>query len=276
VVPSLRDDFFIRVSAKVAARSNLGKKHPRNEDDLDIGSVEVDGKIISWFVVCDGVSRSTNPQLASETGRKIAGGVLQRAALANRAPSEALLREALYLAQAEVAKIQPEPDAIPEYGDPAATIVAAYVKDGEAYIGWCGDSRIYLIETAKSGSLSARLLTRDHTVLNELMDKGGLTLEEAYKQCPSNERHALVQCLMLLPEGEEFAPSFARVSLTKAVCLIGCTDGVWNDVHPMDTLDASRFVSLYTACGGDALNFANAAVACASGVDNDSCAVILL
>jgi serine/threonine protein phosphatase PrpC len=272
-VPSLRDDFFLQASVKVAARSNLGKRHRRNEDYVVLGSIEVDGKTTSWFVVCDGVSRSKNPQAASEIGARVAGDVLKQAALSNEAPNEELLRRAISAAQDAVSVLEPEPNAYPDYGAPASTIVAAFVKDGFAYLGWCGDSRIYSVDSS-GGALTVRQLSRDHSVLNEYLDEG-MSLEQAMAACPANELHAMVQCLVHLSEGEAFKPSFATVSLEHTSCLLGCTDGVWNDAHPMDSSDASKFAEWFTSCQGDALSFATQAVNFASGVDNDTCAVIL-
>ena len=56
----------------------------------------------------------------------------------------------------------------------ATTIVLAYIFDGAAYIANIGDSRAYLL---RSGVLSR--ITKDHTYVNELIDKGLITEEEA-------------------------------------------------------------------------------------------------
>lgn len=338
----IRDDFYINVGPKVAGRSHRGIKHPRNEDCLDIGSVEVGDKTISWTVICDGVSQCTNPQEASSEACRAAGAVLRKAALDNQLGNEGLIHEAIIAAQKAVCAVQPEPIEVQKamcartrdpngylkYGPPACTIVVAYVRDGEAFYGWCGDSRIYTVEQA-GGDLKTRLLTRDHTYLNWVLDR----IQSEKAQCPmaaaaagitdnevacaekylglkyqaallegSSARlddldqdvdvidgmqgivkikngvlHTMVQSLGALPEGYNLKPSFGHIKLDSTVCLFGCSDGVWNDVHPMEVSEApAKYAEMYKQCGGRALEFACIAVNFASGADNNTCGVILL
>ncbi len=56
----------------------------------------------------------------------------------------------------------------------ATTIVTAYIRMNSAYIANIGDSRAYLFRSGKLGQI-----TRDHTYVNELIDKGVITEEEA-------------------------------------------------------------------------------------------------
>ncbi len=59
------------------------------------------------------------------------------------------------------------------------TLVSAFVRDGTAIIANTGDSRAYLI---RNGKVVAR--TKDHSLVQELLDKGEITEEEA-------ERHPM-------------------------------------------------------------------------------------
>ena len=56
----------------------------------------------------------------------------------------------------------------------ATTIVTAYIRMNSAYIANIGDSRAYLFRSGKLGQI-----TRDHTYVNELIDKGVITEDEA-------------------------------------------------------------------------------------------------
>ena len=56
----------------------------------------------------------------------------------------------------------------------ATTIVTAYIRMNSAYIDNIGDSRAYLFRSGKLGQI-----TRDHTYVNELIDKGVITEDEA-------------------------------------------------------------------------------------------------
>jgi len=350
---SLRDDFFILVSHEVAARSNIGGHgHDRNEDSCDCGTVTIgDDRTINWFVVCDGVSTSKNPQEASEVAVTTASALLKEAALANEPASAELLARAIDAAWHAVEKVKPELRAKPEYTNPATTMVLAYSVSGEdPWIGWCGDSPAYGIYRTDNGFV-ARKVVIEHTVLNDVLkeidadkpegeerpvetlaqqqSRGEKYLAEKYKRAfeagdeaamkkllkdiyveklsdrykaaaKANDEtvtkqmmhdigahiaeggavefvsmHTMVECLTLLPEGVSIEPSFARIPRENLVCLLGCSDGVGNDVHPMDSIDAPMLADMYVNSHGDALAFVDAAVAAASGTDNDTAAAIM-
>ncbi len=60
------------------------------------------------------------------------------------------------------------------FGQMGSTVVAMMIQHAFAYIAWVGDSRAYLL---RNGRL--RMLTRDHTVVQIMVDRGELTLAEA-------------------------------------------------------------------------------------------------
>jgi serine/threonine protein phosphatase PrpC len=91
------------------------------------------------------------------------------------------------------------------------------VQDGYAFWSHVGDSRFYLV---RKGQLHAR--TRDHTVVQELVDAGKLH-EDAVSSHP--ERNRLLQCL-----GGVHAPRVeptARMRLERDDLLLLCSDGLW-------------------------------------------------
>lgn len=273
-----RDDFIIELGAKLLARSNLGKTHERNEDYAALDFVEVDGGRVIWFVVADGLSTCQNPQDASVEACRAASDFLRQAALNGQSGSEDLMRKAVDAAQAAVVAVRPELNADPTYSPPATTVVLAYIKDGEATIGWCGDSRIYAVyrSGAEPDAFVDKLLTRDHTLLNEKIDQDGISLADAFTQFSVQELHTMVQCLGEVPEGESFAPSFARIKIEPDLaCLFGCSDGAWNDVHPMNADQSTVFARMFKETAGDARAFANEVLDHASGADNNTIAVVV-
>ena len=62
----------------------------------------------------------------------------------------------------------------PGMGPMGATVVALYIDRALAHLAWAGDSRAYLLRRQR-----LRLLTRDHTVVQDLVDQGILSPEEA-------------------------------------------------------------------------------------------------
>jgi serine/threonine protein phosphatase PrpC len=264
----------------LAARSSIGNgsrhAHSRNEDFAALDVVEVDGKPVILAAVADGLTTCTNPPRASEVACKVAIEKLRVGALGGEKDSAKLVQVAMEAAQAAVIAVMPEPGADSESLPPSAAIVMAYIKNDEAYLGWCGDSRIYAIERNADGAYAVQQLTRDHTMLNEMVDSGQMTVAEACARLTVHELHTMVQCLGEVPEGDVFAPSYRVVKIEPSmVGLFLATDGAWNDEHPMDARESALFPEDYAATAGNALAFAEKVLKRASGEDNVTIAVIL-
>ena len=56
------------------------------------------------------------------------------------------------------------------------TIVVCWVLGQKAYIAWCGDSRCYLYHPQNG----LKQLTKDHSLVQEMIDKGEITEQEAF------------------------------------------------------------------------------------------------
>lgn len=70
----------------------------------------------------------------------------------------------------------------PETMGMGTTLVLCWILKDKAYIAWCGDSRCYVFNP-HSG---LKPLTKDHSYVQELIDKGELTEEEALTHPDSN------------------------------------------------------------------------------------------
>jgi len=64
------------------------------------------------------------------------------------------------------------------------TVVAGLVVDGEVHYGWVGDSRAYLVNGVRE---SIELLTKDHGVVQELLDRGEVDDVAAHVHPRGNE-----------------------------------------------------------------------------------------
>ncbi|MDR2636892.1 MAG: serine/threonine-protein phosphatase [Zoogloeaceae bacterium] len=100
---------------------------------------------------------------------------------------------------------------------PRTTLTACLIQNNVAYWIHAGDSRLYLI---RNGRIAAR--TRDHSVVQRMVDEGRISLEEAEHH---PERNRIYSCLggPQLPELE-----FSHKTPLQAGDVIAlCTDGVW-------------------------------------------------
>ncbi|QDZ09221.1 serine/threonine-protein phosphatase [Sphingomonas panacisoli] len=95
------------------------------------------------------------------------------------------------------------------------TVVAAMIQDGTAHVAWAGDSRAYRL---RGGGLE--LLTRDHSVVQELVDAGLLTPDRAERHPQS---HVVTRAL-----GVDDDPRLQTVSirLLPGDRLLLCSDGL--------------------------------------------------
>jgi protein phosphatase len=96
-----------------------------------------------------------------------------------------------------------------------ATVVAAMIRNDEAVVVHLGDSRAYLMRGGK-----LKLLTRDHSVVQALLDAGRITPEEAEHHPARNRITASVG----MP-GDP-SPDSRRVPLVPGDRLLLCTDGL--------------------------------------------------
>ncbi len=208
------ETILLELTPNFAGASDRGRRHHQNEDAIALKIIDERTYAI---VVCDGVSISQHPELASRfaVAACIEGIELSLKQGAN--PETAILNGVNKSLQA-VSAIPFEPaNSIP---DPSsATIVAAIVTDNLATIAWLGDSRAYWIAADKSVQL-----TQDDSWAREIVAQGTLTMEEAEK---SPHAHAITRWLGADLD-DDGVPSIATWTIPGAGYLLLCTDGLWN------------------------------------------------
>lgn len=206
------DHVEIALSPDFAGVSDRGRKHQRNEDRFAIGQAG-DGYIM---VVCDGVSSSTQSELASSAVAEHVSQTLE-ASLRRRSASspERTVRVAIQEAQSTLAAtVAGSPD------PPSTTVVAALVSGMDASIGWAGDSRAYWIDCGGE----PRQLTADHSWINEVVASGTVTMEEA---AHSPNAHGITRWLGA-DAGDNAQPEVVHFKIPGPGVLLLCTDGLWN------------------------------------------------
>jgi serine/threonine protein phosphatase PrpC len=151
-------------SLRIAGETHVGKVRKTNEDALLVEPR------LGLFAVLDGMGGAKAGEVASRTARDAIRDFVaaRRGALAPRQ----LIEQAL---QAGGTAVYRAAKAHREHHGMGTTAVACLVTEGgRAVIGHVGDSRAYLL---REGRLKA--LTRDHTVVEELVKRGLLPAEEA-------------------------------------------------------------------------------------------------
>ena len=125
------------------------------------------------FVVCDGMGGAAAGETASHLAAETAA-----AALANRKPGPAAIREAVRLANSAVYERARQDRRLEGMG---TTLVALSVGGGTAWVGHVGDSRCY---RWRGGTLER--LTQDHSLVEEQIRIGRMTREQARRSPMQN------------------------------------------------------------------------------------------
>ncbi|MEU6573920.1 protein phosphatase 2C domain-containing protein [Streptomyces sp. NPDC046805] len=218
-------DHLEQESGPIAAVSDRGLRHHRNEDAFAIGRVTLpDGSPAAVAVVCDGVSSATRPDDASLAASRAANEALLAALPRGTHPQQAL-HEAIVAASHAVNALAEEPatarEHAPHQNAPACTIVSAVVTPGLLAVGWVGDSRVYWVPVDR-GSPPARL-TEDDSWAAQMVAAGLMNEAEAY----ADERaHAITGWLGA--DAYELEPHTASFKPDRPGVLVVCTDGLWN------------------------------------------------
>jgi PPM family protein phosphatase len=234
-----------QVELQHGASSNVGLVRETNQDAFLVAP--------TLFVVADGMGGHADGAVASQIV------VEEFARLANEGydPTRAVeaVTETLRASQRRIAEYV-EAELTDVRRTPGTTVVAALLVEDEVGLpAWLlvnlGDSRIYRVSRGVLQQVS-----RDHSVVQELIDAGRITPEEAAHH---PERHVITRALGG-PRLE--AADYYRLPLSEVDRLMLCTDGVSGLVDPASMADvlgrspdprdaADRLVSAALAAGGD-------------------------
>ncbi len=200
----------------------LGASHPgrvrsSNQDAYLCGKLT---ETTAFAVVCDGMGGANGGNIASAIAMRYIADRLVDDYRENAAPEaiRELLESAIAEANGEVYRAAREEPALFGMG---TTVVAVIATQEALYVAHVGDSRAYLITPR-----TIEQITHDHSVVQDMVDKGQITAEEA-KTHP--QKHFLTRALGV-EETTECA--FTRVAFPDNGTLLICTDGLSNLVAP--------------------------------------------
>ena len=153
----------------LSAKTDIGSVRESNQDSFDCGVLE---NGITWAVVCDGMGGASGGNVASSICVKKVSEAIKKncARKPNHKAIKNLLESAISAANAMVFDESLKDDALKGMG---TTIVAVVICGDIGVVAHVGDSRAYLINDG-----IARL-TKDHSLVQLMIDTGKITEEEA-------------------------------------------------------------------------------------------------
>lgn len=205
---------------KLAGKTDVGRVRQENQDDYRAG--ELPGGAV-WALVCDGMGGAKGGREASQGACNVIENFFQEQyAQCGAGQEEPFLKKALLYANRFVFQKAAHEEALAGMG---TTAVCALVRSGNVYLCHAGDSRAYLI---RDGKLTQ--LTHDHSYVQELVDCGTITEEEA-------EHHPQKNIITkALGVDYRLEPEFTAAKLKRKDRLLLCTDGLTNMV-PVEEME---------------------------------------
>lgn len=195
---------------KVLGKTDIGVHRESNQDAFETGVFESGD---CWAVVCDGMGGVSGGQVASKICVEKVTEAIKRGYRNNMTVKTAqnLLNSAICAANSAVFD---EAQKNKELSGMGTTVIAVMVIRGIAVIAHVGDSRAYLLND------TIKLLTKDHSLVQFLVDTGKISEDEA-KVHP--DRNIITRAVGILSFVDV---DFDIVDIDDADSLLLCTDGL--------------------------------------------------
>ena len=200
------------------AETHIGKERQENQDSFFADPEP------ALFLVSDGMGGHRGGSLASEIVAEDLPVMIENALDKLKVGTPRTIRSLLERMIAEQSKqLQLEGTSETGFRDMGATLVIALLRKGRCFIANLGDSRAYRLRKGRMVQL-----TRDHSVVSELIEKGHIEPEEAANHDTSGQITRYIGM-------EEKAHSHVRsFTLKKADHILLCTDGLTDMVADKD------------------------------------------
>lgn len=202
----------------IASATDVGRKRSGNEDSHALwisDDAAVRAKHGMLMVVCDGMGGASAGEVAS---RLAVDTVVEHVRAADPADPAAALRTAV---EAANDKVHAQASANADQRGMGTTCTALLVRGREVWIGHVGDSRAYLVRGGK-----IHRLTKDHSLVAELVEKGHLTEAEAKHD---HRRNVVTRSVGALDHVQVDAER-AVDQLKPGDALVVCSDGLHGQV----------------------------------------------
>lgn len=216
---------------RIVAKTDTGLVRSMNQDAYAAGELPVGA---AWAVVCDGMGGASGGDVASSLAVKtisehITSGY--RDGMGAKSVRN-MLDCAISAANITIYDMSRSNESLRGMG---TTVVAVIVAGGTAYISHAGDSRAYML--SEGGEL--RQLTRDHSMVQELLECGKLTPEEARTHPRKN---VITRALGV---ADSIEVDFSEEKMAPGDVLLICTDGLSNYISNDDIVEVTKNHTYY-------------------------------
>ncbi len=231
---------------QIYSKTDVGLIRRNNQDFCLCEKISDD---LAWASVCDGMGGANGGNVASSEACNEIGRILSEELKPGMKEHDLrrLMEKAVAAANSKVYDMSCFDDDLSGMG---TTVELAVVTGERVYIVHAGDSRVYRISKN-----SIKQITKDHSLVQQLVELGQITPEEA-RYHPS--KNYITRALGVEPELET---DFLTVPFEKGDIILMCTDGLSNYFSDDELLSAVKdikekkelaqsLVDIAKKCGG--------------------------
>ena len=202
---------------KTFSKTDVGMVREVNQDYVFSTETSI-GKLPNLLVVADGMGGHRAGEYASRLAVEV---LKQELAASTEESPEAMMKNAITRANERVLEAARQDAKLSGMG---TTLVVATVIDRTLYFANVGDSRLYLL------SDDIKQLSKDHSLVQEMVRLGGINQEEA-KSHP--DKNIITRAI---GAKDEVDIDFYEYRLKKGDIILMCTDGLSNMVEDEEML----------------------------------------
>lgn len=199
----------------LAAKTDQGLKRENNQDSYSFGEL-VSGTC--YAIVCDGMGGAAEGATASQECARIVRERIMSGFYEGMSDLsiKSLLHTAVEYANKYIYSLSLSDE---KYVGMGTTVVASIITEKYAYVVHAGDSRAYLLNHDSKDIIQ---LTRDHSVVQKMVEDGEITAEEAVAHPKKN--------LITRAVGVDSSvrTDFCQEDIAPGDILLLCTDGLTN------------------------------------------------
>ena len=203
----------------VFSKTDIGRVRKVNQDAV---KTEVISDNLAWSVVCDGMGGQAGGDIASEIAVIMISKFLSDnlSELKTSDEIKSVMYEAVSGANQAIYLKSEKDKNLKNMG---TTVIVCVVNRNKLYVAHMGDSRAYLISDDKITQI-----TTDHSMVQEMLDNGKLTIEEARNH---PQKNIITRALGV---SSDIKLEYNTIDIKKGDIVLSCTDGLTNTVEEQD------------------------------------------
>ena len=208
--------------------TDIGRVRERNEDYM----AHFDTPLGYCIIVCDGMGGHAAGEVASQNAVDAIRCFLQNGKII-KLDIATTLQNAIEFANYKLREMAQQNPVLKGMG---TTCVLALIKNAEMFVAHAGDSRLYLIRDKK-----IQQITKDHSAVQNLIDLGALTEEEAEQ---SNKKNLITKAIGIFEKVEPVV-TLHPIILSHNDKILLCSDGLTGQVsmqNIMKTINSNNDV----------------------------------